>query len=124
VRTLTVLYDARCELCCRVRSWLQSQPKYVDLKFTAAASEEAYLRFPQLDHNRTLTELTVIDGNGWVYKGAKAWVMCLWALREYREWSLRLGTPELMPIARRVIVWVSRNRFKFSSHLRPTRLEI
>lgn len=124
MRTLTVLYDAHCELCCRVRSWLENQAKYIDLKFVAAGSEEAHRRFPQLDHNRTLTELTVIGDNGWVYRDSKAWLICLWALREYREWSLSLGSPELMPIARRLIVWVSKNRFRIGSHLRPTRLGI
>jgi hypothetical protein len=35
--------------------------------------------------------------------------MCLWAMRDYREWSLRLATPELMPFARRLIAWISSN---------------
>ena len=115
MRTLVVLYDLRCDLCCRIRSWLLGQPKYVDLAFVPAGSAEARRRFPQLDHDATLEEITVISDRGAVYRGAKAWLMCLWALREYRGWSLELGSPELMPIARRFIAWVSRNRFRFGS---------
>jgi hypothetical protein len=92
---------------------MQQQPRYVDLAFLPAGSKEARYRFPQLDHDRTKTELTVISDSGAVYRGAKAWVMCLWALREYRAWSLKLGSPELMPLARRFIAWISRNRFRF-----------
>jgi predicted DCC family thiol-disulfide oxidoreductase YuxK len=115
MRALTVLYDSHCELCCRIRNWLGSQPTYVELIFIAAGSEEARRRFPHLDHERALKELTVISDLGAVYRDAKAWLICLWAMREYREWSLQLGSPELMPLARRTIAWVSRNRFKFAN---------
>jgi predicted DCC family thiol-disulfide oxidoreductase YuxK len=116
VLTLTVLYDARCDLCCRIRAWLQSQTKYVELAFIPAGSDAARHRFPQLDHAITLTELTIISSRGEVYRGAKAWLMCLWALREYRAWSLRLASPELMPIARRLIARVSSQRFKLGHY--------
>lgn len=38
------------------------------------------------------------DGSLW--QGAGAWVILLWALREYREWSLRLASPAMQQIAR------------------------
>ena len=121
MRALVVLYDPRCDLCCRIRGWLGSQPKYVELEFVPAGSEEARRRFPRLDHEGTFTDLTLVSDRGEVYRGAKAWLMCLWALREYRGWSLRLGSPELMPVARRFIAWVSRHRFRVGSFLGPTR---
>lgn len=121
MNALIVLYDAHCELCCRIREWLTSQPKYVELKFIAAGSAEARRRFPELNHNATLRELTVISTSGHVYRDAKAWLMCLWALREYREWSLQLSTPEMMPIARRFIAWISRNRFRIARLALETR---
>lgn len=108
---LTVLYDGRCALCRRAQSWLESQPKFVPLEYVAAGSQEARRRFPGLDHDNTLVDLTVVSFNGEVYHGAKAWIMCLWALKKYRGTALRLATPELMPTAKRVIAWVSRNRF-------------
>jgi predicted DCC family thiol-disulfide oxidoreductase YuxK len=114
MRTLVVLYDVRCDLCRRIQGWLLSQPRYVELAFIPAGSEEAQRRFPQLDHRATLAELTVVSDQGAVYRDAKAWLMCLWALREYRSWSLKLSSPELMPIARRFIAWVSRNRFRWA----------
>jgi predicted DCC family thiol-disulfide oxidoreductase YuxK len=114
--TLTVLYDARCDLCNRIREWMQRQPKYIEVLFIAALSEEARQRYPLLDHELTVTELHVVSNYGEVYRGAKAWLMCLWALREYRLWALRLAAPELMPLARRVIARVSSNRFRLARY--------
>jgi predicted DCC family thiol-disulfide oxidoreductase YuxK len=112
MQALTVLYDARCKLCRGVRAWLEAQPAYVELVFVPAGSTEARRRFPQLDHTATTSDLTVISDEGAVYFGANGWLMCLWALREYRGWSLKLSAPELLPLARRVVVWVSQNRFR------------
>ena len=113
--TLTVLYDARCNLCSHLRAWLEAQPAYVQLAFVPAGSPEAQRRFPALDHAATTSELTVIGDDGAVYIEAKAFLMCLWALRDYRAWSLRLSSPDMLPLARRVVLWVAQNRFRFGS---------
>jgi predicted DCC family thiol-disulfide oxidoreductase YuxK len=115
MHTLTVLYDARCNLCSRVRSWLETQPAYVQLDFIAAGSAEARRRYPGLDHAATTRELTVISDAGDIYLEANAWIMCMWALRDYRAWSLRLSTPEMLPLARRIVLWVALNRFRFGT---------
>jgi len=112
MRQLTVLYDEQCGLCRRAHLWLASQTKFVDVSFVPVASDEARSRFPQLNHALTLRDVTVIDDRGGVYWGAKAWLMCLWALRDYREWSLRLSAPDLLPTARRVVSMISQNRHK------------
>jgi predicted DCC family thiol-disulfide oxidoreductase YuxK len=113
--TLTVLYDARCNLCSHLRAWLEAQPAYVELAFVPAGSPEARRRFPALDHAVTTSELTVISDDGAVYIEAKAFLICLWALRDYRAWSIRLSSPDMIPLARRVVLWVAQNRFRFGS---------
>ncbi len=116
MQTLTVLYDANCNLCRRIKEWLQGQAKYIDLDFMAAGSADAAAQYPLLDHSATLKELTVISDAGEVYCGAKAWLMCLYALREYRGLAFRFSAPELMPLARRFVVKVSSLRFRFGNH--------
>ena len=111
----TVLYDARCNLCSHLRAWLATQPAYVQLVFVPAGSPEAQRRFPELDHAATTSELTVIGDDGAVYIEAKAFLICLWALRDYRAWSLRLSSPDMLPLARRVVLWVAQNRFRFGT---------
>jgi len=89
-----------------------SKPKYLELAFVPASSDEARSRYPQLNHEQSLTDLTVISDQGAVYRGPKAWLMCLWALRDYRDWALRLSSPELLPTAKRVISTISQNRYQ------------
>lgn len=113
-RHLTVLFDDQCALCRRVRRWLDGQPKSFELRFVAIGSPRARLLFPQLDVAEALRDITVIDHRGRVFRGAKAWLMCLWALPAYRSMALQLSTPELMPMAKRCVAWVSRNRQQLS----------
>src|SRR5215468_3091594 len=109
---LTVLYDPTCGLCRRAHEWLAEQPKHVDLVFVPCKSEEARRRFPQLDHELTARDLTVIGERGAVYVGSKAWVMVLWALCRYRDWAYRLASPELLPTTRRVVSMISQHRYQ------------
>jgi predicted DCC family thiol-disulfide oxidoreductase YuxK len=80
LQRVTVLYDARCNLCRTARAWLERQPQLVPLEFVAAASAQAQQRFPFLDPAMTLEDLTVVGDGGEIWVGAKAWVVCLWAL--------------------------------------------
>ena len=111
---LTVLYDPTCGLCRRAHGWLAQQGKLVELIFLPCKSEEARRRFPHLDHDLTAKDLTVVGDQGDVYLGPKAWLMVLWALSQYREWSYRLASPELLPTTRRVVSLISQHRFQIS----------
>lgn len=110
VRLLTVLYDASCSLCRTARAWLEAQPQLVVLEFLPAASPQARERYPFLDPAATLEDLTVVGDGGQVWTGAKAWLVCLWALEGRRGLAQRLSTPALMPHAKAVIAFVSSNR--------------
>ena len=65
--SLTVLYDIECGLCRRAHEWLADQLKLVELNFVPCASDEARKRYPQLNHDLTKQDLTVITEDGWVY---------------------------------------------------------
>ncbi len=104
VRRLTVLYDAECSLCAHVRDWLLRQPRLVPLDLVPAGSEEARRRLPGLDHAATLDEVTAVGDAGQVYRGAAAWVVVLWALREYRPLAHRLSTPAGARLARGAVL--------------------
>jgi predicted DCC family thiol-disulfide oxidoreductase YuxK len=112
-----VLYDAGCGFCVRCRRWLQMQRALVPLEFIPAATPEARSRFPRLRHPDPPEELVIVDDEGGVYRGADAWIIVLYALEEYREWSLRLARPVLRPLARAAFEWLSRNRKGLSRQL-------
>ncbi|MDG4817781.1 DCC1-like thiol-disulfide oxidoreductase family protein [Micromonospora sp. WMMD956] len=104
---LTVLYDAHCPLCRAARRWLATRAQLVPLEFVPAGSVEARRRFPGLDHEATLRDLTVVADTGEVYAGDGAWFACLWALADHRATAERLARPHLMPLARRVVATAS-----------------
>lgn len=111
---LTVLYDQECGLCRRAHDWLAQQAKLIDMTFIPCSSEAARRRYPELDHELTKSDLTVLDHRGAVYFGPKAWLMVLWALESYRDWSYRLSSPELLPTTKRVVSAISQNRYQIS----------
>ncbi len=112
--SLTVLYDQDCGLCRRAHEWLAQQSKLVELIFVPCASDEARRKYPELNHELTKQDLTVIGEHGAVFFGPKAWLMVLWALTRYRDWSYRLASPELLPTTKRVVSAISQNRYQIS----------
>jgi len=90
-RSLTVLYDERCPLCRRLKAWLAGQATLVPVRFVPAGGEAARRRFPELDHERTTTVLTVVTERGEVYEGERAWLVCGWALPAWQPLAERFS---------------------------------
>lgn len=97
---LTVFYDARCGLCCAVRDWIGRQRQLVPVECRPKPA--------------SMEELVVVADTGEVWAGDTAWLMVLWALVEYREWSYRLATPVLLPGARVLFAQLSQYRGSLS----------
>lgn len=114
MKRLTVLYDERCGFCERCRRWLQNQEAFVRLEFVGARTPEATRRYPELKLGGEPEELVVVSDEGGVYRGASAWLMCLWALVQYRGWARRLAKPALRPLVRRACGLFSSHRFALS----------
>ena len=117
MRRLYVLYDARCGLCSWARRWLAQQPAFIELTFVPAGSERAVRLFPGLSRGGQVEELVVVSDDGAVYRDSRAWIMCLYALEDYREWALRLGHPLLSPLARQAFALLSKQRRRISRWL-------
>jgi predicted DCC family thiol-disulfide oxidoreductase YuxK len=103
---LWIVYDAQCGLCTSVKGWISQQPALVTVEFVASGSDEARMRFPQIPAG----EIAVVGNTGEVWMGNGAWIVCLWALRDYRAWSLRLSSPFLLTLAREAFAVLSRHR--------------
>jgi hypothetical protein len=72
----------------------------------AAGSSEARAAYPQLPPG----ELVVVADTGEVWLGNRAWIVCLWALREYRNLAFRLTSPGLLRFAQEAFSTISRSR--------------
>jgi predicted DCC family thiol-disulfide oxidoreductase YuxK len=116
MKKLYVLYDASCGVCVRARAWMGRQPALIELEFVPADSPVARTLFPALAG--ASEELTVVSDEGEVWRGTAAWLMCLWALAEFREWSHRMSSPALAPFARQALELLSKNRKTLSGWLR------
>lgn len=106
---LTVAYDADCELCRRCRDWLARQPTFLPVRLVPA-DDPALPRLPR-------GELVVLADTGEAWAGPQAFLMCLWATREYRSWSYRLSGPAFAPLARRFFTSLSERRGTLSGLL-------
>jgi predicted DCC family thiol-disulfide oxidoreductase YuxK len=114
VTGFAIVYDAGCGLCARAKDWIRQQVPLVELQFVACGSPEAQRRFPQLRAD----ELAVVANTGEIWLGDHAWIVCLWALRDYRDLAFKLTSPVLSLLARQAFAAVSRNRLALSSILR------
>ena len=114
ISSFTILYDAECGLCTSTKDWISRQTPLVGLQFVATGSPETHRRFPQLRAG----ELAVVSNTGEVWLGDHAWIVCLWALRDYRGLAFRLTSPLLSLLAREAFAVVSKNRLAVSSMLR------
>jgi predicted DCC family thiol-disulfide oxidoreductase YuxK len=120
ITTLHVFYDGQCEFCRRCRAWLAGQPAFFKFNFVPYQAPHATVLCPRLAEFRPDTEIVVMSDTGEIYTGASAWIMCLYATRRYRELSLRLAHPALMPLARTICRLVSENRLAISALLRKS----
>jgi predicted DCC family thiol-disulfide oxidoreductase YuxK len=118
MQKLYVLYDPKCELCCRLKNWILVQRSWIGLAVMEAGSEKAKRLFPDLEKIATQDDLAVISDEGAVYLNDRAWIMVLYAMVEYRDWAARLTHPLLMPLARQAFAAISKNRHSLSNWLR------
>jgi predicted DCC family thiol-disulfide oxidoreductase YuxK len=119
MRELTVLYDATCALCLRCRDWLGAQRALVPLRFVPCGSDEARARYgsvPWLGE-----ELVVASDEGDVWAGPAAFLVCLWALEDWREWSYTFSGSALSPLVRRFFEALSSRRRTIAALLSPDR---
>ena len=114
---LYVLYDPKCELCCRLKDWILVQRSWIGLTLVQQGSEKSGRLFPELDRIATKEDLVVISDEGAVYLNDRAWIMVLYAMVEYRDWAGRLTHPLLLPLARQAFAALSKNRRTISGWL-------
>ena len=114
---LCVLYDAQCTFCLRRRQWLGAQATFLPLHFVPFQSPELVAQFEGIESFRTQDQLLVVGDDGGVYPGPNAFIMLLFALKDYREWAARLTAPALLPLAGQCFDLLSSNRKKMSKWL-------
>ncbi|MPZ89883.1 MAG: DUF393 domain-containing protein, partial [Nitriliruptorales bacterium] len=109
---LLVLYDPTCAWCRHCRTWLESQPSWIELGFLPADSDQAR---ELAGHLPLMDELIVLGNDGSAWVGDDAFLICLWATRGYRPWARQLARTRLRSVARRLFAAVSSRRSRLST---------
>lgn len=103
VRGLTVLYDPDCAVCRASKQWMLLRRPVIDVRFVAVNSALARQRFPELELAECAREITVVTDTGHVYRGERAFIMCLWSLRSTRGLALQMARGRKAPVLKAMV---------------------
>ena len=115
MKKLYVIYDSSCGFCTRCRRWMRKQKQYLPVVFLPRGAADTRRLLPGVDEFTREDELTVVASDGQIWQGPDAFILCLWALRGYRHWAVRLSNPVLKPLARAAFGMLSEGRHLLTS---------
>jgi len=114
VKKIEVFYDGRCGMCCSFHEWIHRQERAFQIDFVPYQAERAEEVFPGIHTLDPAREMIVRADNGEIYRGAEAWVMCLYSCANHRDMAKRLARPAMLAVAIRVCHLLAANRHGLS----------
>jgi predicted DCC family thiol-disulfide oxidoreductase YuxK len=114
---IEVFYDGRCGMCCSFHEWINRQPRAFQIDFIPYQAAHAETVFPGLGTLDPAREMVVRTSGNEIFRGAEAWVWCLYSCANHQEAARRLGGPGLLPIAVHACRVLAANRHALSKIL-------
>lgn len=111
---IEVFYDGRCGMCCGFHEWIHRQPRAFPISFIPYQSSDAERVFPGLGTLDPAREMVVRTRESEVFRGAEAWVWCLYSCANHQAAARRLGSPALLPVAIHACRVLAANRHALS----------
>jgi predicted DCC family thiol-disulfide oxidoreductase YuxK len=99
LRKIEVFYDGRCGMCCSFHEWIHRQPRAYRIEFIPYQSPDAEKVFPGIGTLDPAREMIVRTDQGEIYRGAEAWVLCLYSCENHQAAARKLASPGLLSIA-------------------------
>ncbi len=96
---IEVFYDGRCGMCCSFHEWINRQPRAFAIEFVPYQAANAEQIFPGLGTLDPAREMVVRTSENEIFRGAEAWIWCLYSCTNHQTAARRLGGPGLLPIA-------------------------
>jgi predicted DCC family thiol-disulfide oxidoreductase YuxK len=112
--SIEVFYDGRCGMCCTFHEWINQQPRAFAIDFIPYQAERAEQVFPGIGTLDPAREMIVRTDQGEIFRGAEAWVMCLFSCANHQVAARRLASPHLLPVAIRACRVLAANRHALS----------
>lgn len=114
IKGIEVYYDGRCGMCCSFHEWINRQPRAFPIDFIPYQAPHAEKVFPGLGTLDPAREMVVRTSEGEIYRGAEAWVWCLYSCANHQTAAHRLAGPKLLPIAIHTCRILAANRHALS----------
>lgn len=114
VQKIEIYYDGHCGMCSSFIEWLVVQEHVCELVCCPYQDEGVERLFPAIKDLNPDKELVVRIAGGDVYRGAEAWVWCLWVSKKYRNIARLMNSDVMLPMVKKVCYLVSKNRLKMS----------
>lgn len=111
---IEVFYDGRCGMCCSFHEWINRQPRAFGIEFIPYQAAHAERIFPGLGTLDPAREMIVRTSEDEIFRGAEAWVWCLYSCKNHQEAARRLGGPGLLPLAIHACRMLAANRHALS----------
>jgi predicted DCC family thiol-disulfide oxidoreductase YuxK len=111
---IEVFYDGRCGMCCTFHEWINRQPRAFEIDFVPYQSPDAGTIFPGINTLDPAREMIVRRDDGSIFRGAEAWVWCLYSCANYRSLARRLARPGMLAVAIRICRLLAANRHGLS----------
>ena len=99
IEKIEVYYDGRCGMCCSFHEWINRQPRAFGIEFIAYQAARAEQIFPGVGRLDPAREMIVRTCGNEIFRGAEAWVLCLYSCANHQTAARRLAGPTLLPIA-------------------------
>ena len=99
IMRIEVYYDGRCGMCCSFHEWINSQPRAYAIEFIPYQAAFAEQIFPGVSTLDPAREMIVRTNENEIFRGAEAWVLCLYSCGNHQTAARRLAGPRLLPIA-------------------------
>lgn len=114
VQRIEVYYDGRCGMCCSFHEWIHRQRRAFAVTFIPYQSPDAERIFPGIGLLDPAREMVVRTDDGDIFRGAEAWVWCLYSCEKYQAAALKLGSPAMLPVAVKACRLLAANRHALS----------
>ena len=111
---IEVYYDGRCGMCCSFHEWINRQARALPIGFIPYQAAHAEQRFPGLGTLDPAREMIVRTAEGKIFRGAEAWVWCLYSCRNFQTTARRLAGRGLLPVAVHACRVLAANRHALS----------
>ena len=114
IKGIEVFYDGRCGMCCSFHEWINRQARAFGIEFIPYQAAQAERVFPGLGTLDPARVMVVRTSEGEIFRGAEAWVWCLYSCANYQATARRMGGPGLLPVAIHACRVLAANRHALS----------